>query len=198
MSKRLGTVRTELTRILDARGSHPTQLVSICAGDGRDVLPVLAAGRGHVSAVLVELDGDLAGTARREAAGLGLHGIDVRTADAGALDSYLEVPRADVFLACGVFGNITHEDLETTIATLPQLLAPHASVIWTRGAERTEDPSASTGDPVDLVREVFAQQDFVEDTVIRPHDAGFRVGVHRFVGAPTTPRHGGHMFRFIR
>jgi len=36
-----------------------------------------------------------------------------------------------------------------------------------------------TGDPADLVREVFARHGFTEETFVRPTDADFRVGVHR-------------------
>jgi hypothetical protein len=41
LSRRLVVVRRQVDAILRARPG-PTRLVSMCAGDGRDVLPVLA------------------------------------------------------------------------------------------------------------------------------------------------------------
>lgn len=198
LSRRLEIVRGELGRILDARGDESTQLVSICAGDGRDTLPVLAERHSDVHTVLVELDDALADAARREAAGLGLDSVEVRTGDAGALATYVGVPPADVFLACGVFGNITDDDLEATVAVLPQLLAPGAWVIWTRGLKAGDDPTEWDGDPADLVRAVFARHEFVDEALVRPSDAGFRVGVHRYYGSQNPRPEDGQVFRFVR
>jgi hypothetical protein len=197
LSRRLEAVRSELARILAARSDRATQLVSICAGDGRDTLPVLAAADSEVSAVLVELDAELAGAAGGAADRLGLRDVHIRQADAGVVDTFDGIPRADVFMACGVFGNVTDADLRRTVQTLPQLLAPDALVIWTRGSP-SSDPSGYEGEPADMVRDVFAACDFVEDRFIRPDDADFRVGVHRLVGTPTTRVPGATMFRFVR
>jgi hypothetical protein len=197
LSQRLGAVREQLRRVLTARGTQPTQLLSICAGDGRDTLPVIAASDAHVAAVLVELDPSLAAAARREADRLGLQSVEIRQEDAGALDSFVGVPPADVLLACGVFGNISDEDLERTVQTLPQLLAADAVVIWTRGRPET-DPTRHDGDPADMVREVFARNGFVEDAFVRPDDADYRVGVHRLAGEPQRRTPGATMFRFVR
>lgn len=197
LSRRLETVRVELARVLTARGAHPTQLVSICAGDGRDTLPVLAAARADASAVLLELDPTLAAAARSEAERLGLGAVSVRELDAAAIDSFDGIPRADVFMACGVFGNVTDADLVTTVQMLPQLLARGAIVIWTRGRPST-DPTGHAGDPAEMVRDVFGRHDFVEERFVRPDDADFRVGVSRFAGTPMPPARGQRMFRFVR
>ncbi len=199
LSRRLTTVRAELARVLATRGEMPTQLLSMCAGDGRDTLPVLANGHADVRAVLVEIDPDLGAVARAQAAELALPTIEVRTADAGVLDTYTDLPPADVLLACGVFGNITDDDLETTVDTLPQLLAPGAAVLWTRGSSTGDnDPTRYPGDAADLVREVFARHEFVEETFIRSDEASFRVGVHRFPGPPHPHIPGTRLFRFMR
>jgi hypothetical protein len=96
-----------------------------------------------------------------------------------------------------VFGNLTDADLESTLDCLPQLLAPDARVIWTRGRPKT-DPTEFPGDPADLVRKAFQARDFVEESFLRPDDADFRVGVHRFVGTPRPRVPGTRMFRFVR
>lgn len=199
LSHRLETVRDELRRALDARSGTPTHLTSICSGDGRDTLPVLADGSYDVAAVLVELDPDLADRARVDASGLASYRVEVRTADAGLLSSFNGIPPADVFLACGVFGNITDDDLETTIAALPSLLAPDAVVIWTRGATLGDgELSAYGGDPSDLVRDLFAHHGFTEERFVRPSDAGFRVGVHRLTATGTCDPAADRMFAFAR
>ena len=158
---------------------------------------MLAAGRGEVSGVLLELDSSLASAARREAERLGLSAVAIRQVDAAAIDSFEGIARADVFMACGVFGNITDADLVTTVQMLPQLLAPGAIVIWTRGRP-SADPTGHEGDPAEMVRDVFVRHDFVEERFVRPDDADFRVGVCRFAGTPMPPARGEKMFRFVR
>ncbi|MER7555413.1 class I SAM-dependent methyltransferase family protein [Nocardioides sp. NPDC126508] len=180
LARRLATVRDEVRGLLTRRRGAPVRVTSICAGDGRDLLPVLASTDREVDAVLVEIDADLADRARSDAVASGLSRVRVRTADAGLSSTLAGLPPADVFLACGVFGNITDADLETTIGALPAFVSPGGAVVWTRGASLGDgELSAYAGDPADLVREVFARHGFTEETFVRPVDADFRVGVHR-------------------
>jgi hypothetical protein len=153
LARRLRVVRHCLRRALtEITFGERRLLISICAGDGRDVLPVLAAHRAvhRVRALLVELDPHLADRARTTASRLGLHTVTVRTTDAGITDPYLDLAPAHVVLACGVFGNITTEHVERTIATLPRLLAGGGVVIWTRGRAPvgpTPATTSATGSP---------------------------------------------------
>jgi hypothetical protein len=201
LSRRLGVVRDQLRLTLDATTPHDAiepRLVSMCAGDGRDTLPVLAAGYRKVRTVLVELDERLSASARRAAAELGLDRVEVRTADAGYTDAYAGAGPADVLLACGVFGNITDGDVARTVAAMPMLLAPGARVIWTRGRRAHDhDPSEVDGDPSEHVRGLFDAAGFEEIAFVRPDDAGFRVGVHRFTGQAEPYAKGRRLFRFI-
>ncbi|GAB3199488.1 hypothetical protein GCM10027062_16300 [Nocardioides hungaricus] len=198
LSRRLATVRSCLRSLLaGADGSDgadgPLRLVSICAGDGRDTLPVLDSLSVEVTGVLVELDPSLAARARAVAPA----GIEVRTADAGTTASYADACPADVFLACGVFGNVTDEDIARTVAALPSLLASGGQVIWTRGRAVPQDPTTYGGDPADLVRGLFAEAGFEEVSFVRPSDAGFRVGVHRWPGPAGVPEPGQRLFDFV-
>jgi hypothetical protein len=175
LSQRLAVVRQDLRRALDEAPGK--RLISLCAGDGRDVLPVLADGHRDVRALLVELDPVLSARARDTAAELGLSGVEVRTADAGDTGSYRDAAPADVLLACGIFGNITTTDVRRTIATLPSLLTPGAIVIWTRGrGDGADDPSLA-------VRECFTEHGFAELSFTSPADARFRVGMCRLTPA---------------
>jgi putative methyltransferase len=179
LARRLRVVRHCVRRALaeiDRRGERqPIRLVSMCAGDGRDVLPVLAthhAGR-QVRALLVELDPYLAGRARSTATRLGLRAVTIRTADAGVTDAYADFAPAHVLLACGVFGNLTAEHVKRTIATLPRLLTAGGLVIWTRGR-----PPAGPDPSLDI-RTWLAGHGFAELSFAAPADARFRVGMHR-------------------
>ena len=181
LARRLQVVQGEISAVL--RGARPAngelRLISICAGDGRDVLPVLAEhGRG-VLALLVELDPVLSERARRTAAELGLTGVEVRTGDAGVADAYRDLIPAHVVLACGVFGNISLADVQHTITALPSLLADDGVVIWTRG--RNDDGR----DPSTAIRELFIAQGFTEVGFTAPEGARFRVGMHRLGARPT-------------
>ena len=116
-SWRLGMVQRRVREALDAAPAGPIRVASLCAGDGRDLLGVLAdhARAPDVTAVLVEQHPDLAARARDRAAGL----ADVRvvTGDAGLVDSWREVVPVDI---------------ARTGAALPGLCRPAATVVWTR------------------------------------------------------------------
>jgi hypothetical protein len=102
----------------------------MCAGDGRDLLDVLAEKRstGAVSGRLVELNPVLVERARARAP----EGIEVVRADAGLTSAYVSAVPADLLLVCGVFGNVPDAHIERTVRALPSLAAPGAVVIWTR------------------------------------------------------------------
>ena len=67
-------MRQRLSEALDNIGSARPRVLSLCAGDGGDIVPVLAdrPDGGQVDAVLVELDGDLATRAAERAKAAGL------------------------------------------------------------------------------------------------------------------------------
>src|SRR4051812_1708599 len=68
LSERLAVVRSQLSSLLAAAAPGPVQLLGLCSGDGRDTLPVVAESGVEVTAVLVELDAELASAARGSAA----------------------------------------------------------------------------------------------------------------------------------
>ncbi len=141
----------------------------LCAGEGRDVLPVLAEpGLPRHTATLIEIDPRLAERARRTATELGLDGVEVVVADAGTLETYEALPRADVLLVCGVFGNISPDDVRRTVAALPLLVVAGGTVVWTRG---TEDM-----DRTPQIREWFASSGFAEVGFRKTPDRAFAGG----------------------
>lgn len=207
LSRRLEVVRRDLRRALGTSPSEPDgtrRIISVCAGDGRDVLPVIAEHDRRIRALLVELDPALAQRARDTADDLGLTGVDVRTADAGDTATYAGVAPAHVLLACGVFGNVSVDDVRRTIAALPALLVPDGIVIWTRarGADPNTDAGTDAGTDVAdaslAVRDLFAEHGFTELSFTRPDDARFRVGMHRLAGPVRRDPPSGRLFTFVR
>jgi hypothetical protein len=99
-----------------------------------------------------------------------------RRADAGVTTPYAAAAPADLLLACGVFGNISSADVQQTVAALPILCAPGATVMWTR---HRREP--------DLTRDIrfwFAKAGFEEVAFISPGAGRFSVGAHRLVAPP--------------
>src|SRR5690348_3356977 len=79
---RLDRVTWHLARVLDGAPPGSIQLLSLCAGQGRDVLEVLPdhPRRADVAALLVEADARNAALARQGAADAGLSAVRVREA----------------------------------------------------------------------------------------------------------------------
>jgi hypothetical protein len=192
LSKRLRVVQRRIVEALDGSTGR-IRLISMCAGQGRDLLPVLAdhPRRDDVDALLVELDPRNAALASEAARGAGLDGVRVVCGDASLTDSYAGAVPAEIVMVCGVFGNIVNDDVIRTIEVLPSLCAPRATVIWTRGAERSADAAS-------LIRGWFVERGFEEIAFDAPEDETFRVGVNRLVAEPRPFATGQRMFTFLR
>ena len=165
-------------------------MISLCAGQGRDVIEVLASHsrRAEVTARLVERDPEIAAVARQAVAAASLAPqVDVVTADAALTDAYRGMVPADVVLACGIFGNVIDADIRNTIDAFPQLCATGATVIWTR--------HRGAPDRVPMICEWFSSRGFELQWLSDP-GAGFGVGVHRFASPPAAFVPGLRMFSF--
>ena len=175
LSRRLAVVRRELAAVLADR-TGPVTLLSLCAGDGRDTLPVLASSSATVSAVLVELDPDLAEAGRRQAAALGLD-VDVRTDDAGLVAAWADVVPVDVLMLCGVLGNVTDDDARRILTGAALMLQRGGTMVWTRG-----NRGSGEEDPSEWLRGLLLEAGWEERSFVRPDDASYRVGVHTWQG----------------
>ncbi|GAB2888903.1 class I SAM-dependent methyltransferase family protein [Streptomyces mayteni] len=190
LGRRLAVVRERVRVALDEAPEGPVRVVSICAGQGRDLLPVLREHprRDDVVARLVELDPRNADAAREAAAEAGLRGVEVVTGDAAATDHYLGLAPARLVLLCGVFGNITDADIRRTLDHATRLCATGGTLVWTRHRN-----------PPDLVPEIcdwLAERGFERRWLSEP-DTGFGVGAHRFAGGPGRLTAGERMFTFV-
>ena len=192
LSRRLRYVQQFLRDAIDAR-EGPIRIVSMCAGEGRDVIGVLAEHprRAEISARLVELDPRSAAIARTGIERAGLAQVEVLEADAGLTDSYAGAVPAEIVLACGVFGNVSDADVLRTVQVLPCLCAPGATVLWTRGRERDRDFALT-------IRRWFGENGFEDVAYAAPDDAHFRVGSQRLLAVPRPFDPRVTFFRFTR
>jgi hypothetical protein len=196
LSRRLASVREVLHAELDVRPG-PVRILSLCAGDGRDVLGVLAERQdaARVSATLVEVLPELAERARSAGEGVAAD-VEVVAADAGCSQTYtgLATVPADVVLLVGVLGNISDPDVATTVAAMPRLCAPGATLVWSRG--RSLD---GTDDFVTPVQEAFVGAGFSEVGIrsFDVEDDRTALGVVRFHGPPVPPGPEERWFTFV-
>jgi ubiquinone/menaquinone biosynthesis C-methylase UbiE len=182
LSMRLRAVQSMVRQALDAvPATHPEpiRIVSLCAGQGRDVIDVVKTHpRGpEVSALLVELDPALAAFARERAvaAGAGVaERIRVVEGDASQCHWYADDVPADVVLVCGVFGNISAVDITRTIQAMRGFCVPGGHVVWTR---HRLPPDATPG-----IRAEFAAAGFTELGFEAPQGTVMTIGLHRLDG----------------
>jgi hypothetical protein len=192
LARRLAVVRGRIGHALDLLGTGPLRILSLCAGDGRDVIPVLAA---HpraldVSAVLVERDPLLADAARERVAATGLDRVDVRCGDASTVTNFVDTLPVDLLMLCGIFGNVTEDDIDHTISSSPSLLRPGGYVLWTRGAH-------GPGDVRGRIRRRFVDCGF-DEVSYESEPEGFGVGLDVLRGRPpASPLLPDRLFTFL-
>jgi hypothetical protein len=189
LARRLAAVQAQVKTVLDSAPPGPLRVISLCAGQGRDLLGELAGHprRDDVRARLVELDPRNAEAARARAGAAGLERVEIVTGDAALTGHYREMAPADLVLVCGVFGNISLGDIERTVGACCQLCTAGGTVVWTRN--RAEP------DRVPLICGWFEERGF-DRQWLSGADAGFGVGAHRFRGKPQPLAAGQRMFTF--
>jgi hypothetical protein len=192
LSARLRVVQRRIAEALHAY-PDPLRVVSMCAGQGRDLIGALAdhERRGDVTALLVELDERNIAIARDAVRAAALDGVRVVRADAALSDSYEGGVPAEVVLACGVFGNISDAEVLHTVARIPMLCAARATVIWTR----YRDPER---DFIPTICEQFERAGFEQVSLDTSEELRFGVGVHRLVTEPPKFVRGERFFTFLR
>ena len=199
LSRRLAAVQSMVRAALDeipGPDSHPEpiRIVSLCAGQGRDVIDVVATHpRGpEVSALLVELDPALVAFARERAASAGpgvAERVRIVQGDASQSHWYANDVPADIVLVCGVFGNISPADITRTIEAMRGFCVHGGHVVWTRHRW-----------PPDLtpsVRADFAATGFTELAFERSEDTVMTVGHHRLDGPTALFDSNRQLFDFV-
>ena len=189
LARRLAWVQDRIRAALDAAPPGPVRAISMCAGQGRDLIGALAGHprRADVTARLVELDPRNAEAARGLAAAANLSGVEIVTGDAALTSQYADLAPVGLVLACGLFGNMTDDHIERTIDYCTRLCTTGGTVVWTRA--RWEP---------DLVPQIcawFEERDFERVWLSEP---GYRqgCGAHRFTGTPAPLEENATMFAF--
>ena len=142
-----------------------------------------------VRALLVEWEDRNVDVARARAAAAGLAGVTVVHGDASVTSAFRDAVPADVLLLCGIFGNISPDDVGTTVATASNLCAPGAIVVWTRH-RRPPDQTPS-------IRSLFSEAGFDEVGFDSPGEDRFAVGTHQLVADPRPYKDDAKMFDFL-
>ena len=176
LARRLVVVRRRLAEALDAAlaaSGRPVRLLSLCSGEGRDVIPEVA-GRA-VTAVLVEQDEELC---RRAGAAAG-PGVEVRCGDAGDTATWADAVPVDVLVLCGIFGNVEPAAVAGVIAAVPALVVPGGRVLWTRGRRGDVDRRPE-------VRRWFVDAG-LEELAYEGEPEPYGVGLNRLAAPPATP-----------
>ncbi len=199
LSQRLVAVQTMVRAALDeipdaAAHAGPIRMVSLCAGQGRDVIDVVATHpRGpEVSALLVELDPALVAFARERAAAAGpavAERVRVFEGDASQSRWYADDVPADIVLVCGVFGNISPADITRTIEAMRGFLVHGGHVVWTR--------HRLPPDLTPAIRADFAAAGFTELAFEAPEGTVQTIGHHRLDGATVPFDPDQHLFDFV-
>ena len=189
---RLLVVRDLIGSALDELPAGPVRVISMCAGQGRDLIGVARRHRrgGDLTGILVETDPRNAAVARADIRRAGLEGLTVVEQDAGRSGVYADAIPADLVLACGIFGNVSDEDIRRTVGFLPALCAPGAWMLWTRAPR--PDGILTT------IQGWSAEAGFTPRALVVGEGDLFGVGAAVLTGAPRPYRPDAELFTFVQ
>lgn len=179
LQQRLQIVREYISHSLDTCPPGTIRIVSVCAGDGRDLLGTLAnhPRAKDVYARLVELNPKLVERGRATIESLGrAKQIEFINSDATISTNYVGAVPADIVIVCGIFGNLAGEaELNRFLGNLSFLCKQGARIIWTRGH--------TNGIPYsETVRKFLRESGFEEVNFKLTQTGDMGVGRHRYLG----------------
>jgi len=138
LQRRLELVRGQIAAALGAAPPGEIRLISVCAGDGRDVLGALA---GHprvrdVRARLVEIDPELVAAGRTAAQDANFSGrVEFVQGDATRSSPYEGIAPAHVVVMAGMIGLVDTGEIPGLVRCLRCLTARDGRVVWTRNLD---------------------------------------------------------------
>jgi hypothetical protein len=188
-SNRLVIVQQLIRHALDAARPGPVRVLSLCAGDSRDIVGAAAdhPRAQDISGALIEFDERLASAAQDHVATAEL-ALDVRCDDASDPEAFADVLPVDLLLLVGIFGNISDDDVASTIEAVPAMCKPQATVIWTR---HRRDP-----DLTPRIRQWFDGSGCSPVDFRSPKTGGFAVGSERLAKAHSHATLPSRLFTF--
>jgi hypothetical protein len=192
--KRLKVVQDQFAASLTEREPGPVRVVSLCAGDGRDVMGVLESHtrRADVTAWLVELDPKsvAAGVKARDEVGLSRNVIFIQ-GDATDFATYKDILPSDIVLVCGVWGHVRPEEQLSLVKALGKFCKPGGTVIWSRGLKRGMERFTE-------LQALFERNSFERVGESFTPDGKWGVCTHRYMGKPVEVPTSGRIFNFSR
>ena len=194
LKARLQIVREQLSRCFDLQPPGVFQVLSICAGDARDLIGLLATHprKMDVKAYLVEDNAELVENGRKVIVEAGFEEqLQFVVADATISSTYLGLVPVDVVLMAGVFGNLRSEEVARLIRNLSSLCKCGGYVVWTRHRRLHNGLNQ-----IALIRRLFSESDFEEILIEDTPDDSFTIGSHRYKGAGQVLRGGIKLFEF--
>jgi hypothetical protein len=192
--QRLQAVQEHLRGVLDDATAGPLRLISMCAGDGRDVIGTVRTHerRGDVSAWLVELDRQSVAAGIREASLAGLKdAVNFINADATDYATYQGIAPAEIVLACGVWGHVPALERESLAGALAGLCKLRGTVTWTRGVSG----GLTRLNEIELL---FARPKWENVRTTITADEKWGVATYRYCGPPEELPQSGRIFNFER
>jgi hypothetical protein len=180
LQARLDLVCEHIASSMTACAPGVIRVVSVCAGDGRDLIGAMIAHprAGDIQARLVEQDPRLvdAGQSCADLSDLGPQLKFVR-GDATLFSAYRGAAPADLVLVCGVFGHVREENLAQLVRGLAVLCRPNGRVIWTRSMKAWDGERH-----VALIREYFRESGFEEVRFEKASVGESAIGTYQYVG----------------
>jgi Putative methyltransferase len=192
--QRLSAVHEHLTECLNLAPQGGVRSISVCSGDGRDVLGVLEFHRraADVAAFLVELDSHsvAAGESRVKRAGLESI-VSFLNTDATIYDTYQGIAPADIILVCGVWGHVPPEERAELVTALECFCKPGGRVIWTRGVSKGTHR-------LEAIEAHFSGANWRKTRVSITPNEEWGVVTHQYCGLPKEIPATGRIFHFTR
>jgi Putative methyltransferase len=201
LKKRLVLVRKHLSRCLDRSAPGEVRIISVCAGDGRDILRTLADHKrlADARARLVELDPNLVAEGENACKALQLSGhVEFVNGDATDPSSYRIVAPANIVVMCGMLGLVDLPELPNVVRAMQALCAHKGHVVWTRRLDGRNGVGQTK-----VLQALMAEAGFRRATLsvtsfgallsktARP---SFAVGTHQYDGKPVALPESGCLF----
>lgn len=191
---RLAAVQEHVAQSIELAPHGPVRVISVCAGDGRDIIGSLESHRRRrdVVAWLVELDSQSVAAGIRNARSAGLaNAVNFINGDATLYLTYKDIAPSDVVIVCGVWGHVPPQERSLLVRGIASLCKSGGRVIWTRGVSRSmarfrEIQSHFVGPLWETVKVSFTL------------DHKWAIATNRYCGSPSDLPQSGRMFHFRR
>jgi hypothetical protein len=204
LKKRLALVRKHLSRSLDRSPLGELRIISLCAGDGRDLLRTLAdhKRRADARARLVELDPNLVADGENTSRALELSNhVEFVKADATDPGCYRAVAPANIVMMCGMLGLVGFPELPNVVRALQALCAHKGHVVWTRRLDWRDGVQQTK-----VLQELMAKAGFRRVALnvtsfgalfAKTPGPSFAVGTHRYEGDSVALPESGRLFAIL-